>query len=266
MTDDEALESAACFRWPASSPRALGQARLPRAAPLGQRRGAGRRRQACRGPARSRSPTAACCSSNELPEFDRHVLDVLREPLESGRITISRRRAAGRLPGVLPAGRGDEPVPLRLLGHRSHACSCTPALIARYQERISGPLLDRIDLRVRSAVARRAGPARLAGRRAFALVRQRVLLGNERARVRQGCTNANADRCRRRPPVRPAGAVRQLLHSAGSRLGWSARAYHRVLRVARTIADLGGADELSATHVAEAIQYRRSLRDSSTAR
>jgi magnesium chelatase family protein len=65
---------------------------------------------------------------------------------------------------------------------------------------------------------------------------------------------------------RPAGAVRQLLHSAGSRLGWSARAYHRVLRVARTIADLGGADELSATHVAEAIQYRRSLRDSSTAR
>jgi len=90
-----------------------------------------------------------------------------------------------------------------------------------------------------------------------ALVAQRVLLGNERARVRQGCTNAmltgaDVDRL-----CRPAGAVRQLLHSAGSRLGWSARAYHRVLRVARTIADLAGSERVEVSHVAEAVSLRQ---------
>ena len=203
---------------------------------------------------------------DELPEFDRHVLDVLREPLESGRITISRAARQVDFPACFQLVAAMNPCPCGYFGHRSHACSCTPALIARYQERISGPLLDRIDLRVEVPSLGERDLLDSPGGETSALVAQRVLLGNERARVRQGCTNAmltgaDVDRL-----CRPAGAVRQLLHSAGSRLGWSARAYHRVLRVARTIADLGGADELSATHVAEAIQYRRSLRDSSAAR
>jgi magnesium chelatase family protein len=198
---------------------------------------------------------------DELPEFDRHVLEVLREPLESGRITISRALRQVDFPARFQLVAAMNPCPCGHFGHRTQPCTCTPALIARYQSRISGPLLDRIDLRVevpslteRELLDAPAGDS-------SAQVAPRVLQASERARRRQGCVNAmlggtDIDRL-----CTPTGVVRQLLHSASSRLGWSARAYHRVLKVARTIADLDGADELAAGHVAEAIQYRRSLRE-----
>ena len=198
---------------------------------------------------------------DELPEFDRHVLEVLREPLESGRITISRAARQVDFPARFQLVAAMNPCPCGHFGHRTHPCNCSPALIARYRERISGPLLDRIDLRLEvPSLSERELLDAPAGETS-AQVAQRVLQAHERARRRQGCANTalsgvDVDRL-----CRPTGAVRQLLESAGSRLGWSARAYHRVLKVARTIADLDDTDALAAAHVAEAIQYRRPLRE-----
>jgi magnesium chelatase family protein len=198
---------------------------------------------------------------DELPEFDRHVLEVLREPLESGRITISRAARQADFPARFQLIGAMNPCPCGYFGHRMHACSCTPAQIAKYQDRISGPLLDRIDMRVEvSSLGDEELLAMPAGETS-ARIAQRVLAAYNRAIDRQGCTNdalagSDIDRL-----TRTEGAVKQLLHAASHRLGWSARAYHRVLKVARTVADLEGAEELSTAHVAEAIQYRRSLRE-----
>ncbi len=199
---------------------------------------------------------------DELPEFDRHVLEVLREPLESGRITISRAARQVDFPARFQLIAAMNPCPCGYFGHRTHACSCTPALIARYQDRISGPLLDRIDMRVEVPSLTDQELLDLPGGESSALVAQRVLHAHGRARSRQGCTNAMLTGADIDRLCRPEGAVRQLLHAASSRLGWSARAYHRVLKVARTIADLEDVDALATGHVAEAIQYRRSLRES----
>jgi magnesium chelatase family protein len=198
---------------------------------------------------------------DELPEFDRHVLEALREPLESGRVTISRAAHQVDFPARFQLIAAMNPCPCGYFGHRTHVCSCTPTLIARYQDRISGPLLDRIDMRVEVPTLTDRDLLDLPAGESSALVAQRVSRAHGRAVDRQGCANsalagADIDRL-----CRPEGAVRQLLQTASHRLGWSARTYHRVLKVARTIADLDGADQLASAHVAEAIQYRRSLRE-----
>jgi magnesium chelatase family protein len=198
---------------------------------------------------------------DELPEFDRHVLEALREPLESGRVTISRAAHQVDFPARFQLIAAMNPCPCGYFGHRTHVCSCTPTLIARYQDRISGPLLDRIDMRVEVPTLADQDLLDLPAGESSALVAQRVSRAHGRAVDRQGCANsalagADIDRL-----CRPEGAVRQLLQTASHRLGWSARTYHRVLKVARTIADLDGADQLASAHVAEAIQYRRSLRE-----
>jgi magnesium chelatase family protein len=198
---------------------------------------------------------------DELPEFDRRVLEVLREPLECGRITISRAARQVDFPARFQLVAAMNPCPCGHLGHPVHACRCTPAQIARYRERISGPLLDRIDLRVEVPALADRELLDAPGGEPSAQVASRVRRARDRAHRRQGCANAalagaDVDRL-----GQAGGAVRQLLQSAALRLGWSARAFHRVLKVARTIADLDDADPPAVAHVAEAIQYRRSLDD-----
>ena len=198
---------------------------------------------------------------DELPEFDRHVLEVLREPLESGRITISRAARQVDFPARFQLIAAMNPCPCGYHGHKQKPCSCTPAQIAKYQDRISGPLLDRIDMRVEVSSLTEEELVELPNSEPTSLISERVLRAFNRAIERQGCANdalSGSDVERR---CRPQGPVKQLLHAASARLGWSARAYHRVLKVARTIADLADVEDLATTHVAEAIQYRRALRE-----
>jgi len=198
---------------------------------------------------------------DELPEFDRRVLEVLREPLESGRIAISRAARQVDFPSRFQLVAAMNPCPCGHFGHPVRACTCTPALIARYQDRISGPLLDRIDMRVEVPSLCESELLDLPGGESSAQVAQRVRRAHRRAVDRQGCAHSGLSGADVNRLCRIEGAVRQLLQSASQRLGWSARAYHRVLKVARTIADLKDADQLGPAHVAEAIQYRRSLRE-----
>jgi magnesium chelatase family protein len=166
---------------------------------------------------------------DELPEFDRHVLEVLREPLESGRISISRAARKVDFSARFQLVAAMNPCPCGYLGHAVRACTCTPTAITRYQEKISGPLLDRIDLRVEVPALAEAELLSLPDGEASAAVAGRVHLARSRALARQQCSNAMLDGAAIDRLCRPAGAVKQLLQAAGSRLGWSARAYHRVL-------------------------------------
>jgi magnesium chelatase family protein len=194
---------------------------------------------------------------DELPEFDRDVLEVLREPLESGRITISRAARQADFPARFQLIAAMNPCPCGYLGHYSGKCRCTPDQVARYRRKISGPLLDRIDLQLEvPAVAAEEMAARPAGE-ASATVRARVMQARERQLARQGMPNARLDTRGLEQIARPDAAGEQILKQAVARLALSARAYHRVLKVARTIADLAGADAIAAAHVAEAVQYRR---------
>jgi magnesium chelatase family protein len=193
---------------------------------------------------------------DELPEFSRHVLEVLREPMESGRIAISRAARQADFPARFQLVAAMNPCPCGYLGHYSGKCKCSEESVARYRTRISGPLLDRIDLHVdvpalepSELEARRAGEA-------SAPVRERACMARERQFRRQGAPNARLSggdlyaRC-----AIDAGA-RKLLREAAEKLALSARARDRMLKVARTIADLGASPEVTAAHLAEALRYR----------
>jgi magnesium chelatase family protein len=196
---------------------------------------------------------------DELPEFDRKVLEVLREPLESGTITISRAARQADFPAAFQLIAAMNPCPCGWLGHPSGKCRCTPDAVQRYQDRLSGPLLDRIDIQIPVAAMAPDGMAGMADGEASSEVAARVARAHALQLARQGKPNRalgtrDIDRhCRLDP------AAARLLGEAMGRLHWSARAYHRVLRVARSIADLADADRVHAEHVAEAIQYRRGL-------
>jgi magnesium chelatase family protein len=194
---------------------------------------------------------------DELPEFDRDVLEVLREPLESGRITISRAARQASFPARFQLVAAMNPCPCGYLGHFSGKCHCTPDQVARYRRKISGPLLDRIDLHIEVPAL---PPEELAARApdaASADLRARVRAARERQLERQGVPNSRLDAKGTEAHAGAQGVALDLLKQAISRLNLSARAYHRILRVARTIADLAGAPEIAAAHVAEAVQYRR---------
>ena len=194
---------------------------------------------------------------DELPEFDRHVLEVLREPLESGRITISRaaRRADFRAQFQLVAAMN--PCPCGYLGHYNGKCRCTPDKISRYRSKISGPLLDRIDIQIEvPAVPQEALLKQGEGDSSF-IIQQRVEAARQRALGRQGKPNAQLSVSEIDALCAPDEKGATLLQQAITRLNLSARAYHRVLKVARTIADLADSDQLLAGHIAEAVQYRR---------
>ncbi|MEJ2646520.1 MAG: YifB family Mg chelatase-like AAA ATPase [Gammaproteobacteria bacterium] len=191
---------------------------------------------------------------DELPEFDRRVLEVLREPMESGRIVISRAARQAEFPARFQLVAAMNPCPCGYHGDADGRCRCTPEQIRRYRTRISGPLLDRIDLQIevpRPTWEQLQGPPG----EPSAAVRDRVEAARGRQRSR-GTVNAElqgellTSHCRLSPPDR------RLLQQALERLGLSARAYHRILRVARTVADLDHAEHIATVHLTEAIQYR----------
>ena len=196
---------------------------------------------------------------DELPEFSRTALEALREPLENGRILISRAARHAEFPARFQLVAAMNPCPCGHLGSPLQACRCTPDAVARYQGRISGPLLDRIDLRVEVPAVSPQTLAAAADGEASITIAARVRVARERAASRQGAPNgllagaALDEHC----ALAPAAAA--FLASAASRLGWSGRSFHRVLRVARSIADLNDSNAITVAHLGEAIQYRRTL-------
>jgi magnesium chelatase family protein len=197
---------------------------------------------------------------DELAEFDRHVLEVLREPLETGRVVISRAARQAEFPAAFQLVAAMNPCPCGYAGDPSGRCSCTPDAVRRYRARISAPLLDRIDLQVdvpRVPLAELGAQAN-AGE-SSAVVRGRVVAARERALQRAGKPNVALNNREVQRDCALADADRDLLERSLDRLGLSARAYHRILRVARTIADLAGAARIGTPHLTEAIQYRRVL-------
>ena len=261
MGDDEALEAAAIASV-AGLPSALDAARF--------------RRRVTRAPHHSASGAALVGGGglprpgeislahhgvlflDELPEFDRHVLEVLREPLESGRILISRAARQAEFPARFQLVAAMNPCPCGYEGDPSGRCRCTPDIVERYRSRLSGPLLDRIDLHVdvprvpQSELRRDAAPGEPS-----AAVRERATRARSRMLERAGKPNAQLGNRELERDCRLASRDLALLEQACERLGLSARAYHRVLRAARTIADLDAAQRIETPHLTEAIGYRR---------
>jgi magnesium chelatase family protein len=194
---------------------------------------------------------------DELPEFDRRVLEVLREPLESGRITISRAARQVDFPAQFQLVAAMNPCPCGFFGHYSGRCRCTPDQVARYRSRISGPLLDRIDLQIEVPAVPQDQLAQRASGESSAALRARVEDARARQVERQRKPNAKLGTREIDKWCAADAAGQALLKQALTQLGLSARAYHRILKVARTIADLAGAANIAASHIAEAVQYRR---------
>ena len=196
---------------------------------------------------------------DELPEFDRRVLEALREPLESGHITISRAARRAEFPARFQLVAAMNPCPCGFHGHPDGRCRCTPEQIARYRGKLSGPLLDRIDLLLEVPMLPVADLQTAPSGEASAPVRERVARCRAIQLARQGKPNASLSGAEIVAWCQPDAAGSKLLQSAIERLGLSARGYHRILKVARTIADMGEAPAVGAAHVAEAIQSRRGL-------
>lgn len=198
---------------------------------------------------------------DELPEFHRSTLEVMRQPLEDGRVTISRAAGSMTFPAEFMLVSAMNPCPCGYFGDPKRECRCSPVQVQRYRDRISGPLLDRIDMRVEvSSIPEEVLTAAPDGE-PTRFVAERVRRAYDRAIARQGHINDHLQGADIDAVCELDGPVQKLLHAASVRLGWSARAFHRVLKVARTIADLAGAERLETPHVAEAIQYRRALRE-----
>jgi magnesium chelatase family protein len=187
------------------------------------------------------------------------VLEVLREPLENGRITISRAARQVDFPARFQLIAAMNPCPCGYLGDTGGRCRCTPDQVARYRGRLSGPLLDRIDLHIfvpRLEVAALSVAATSDGDTS-AVVRTRVVAARALQQARGGKPNAQLGPKELERDGALDDACRQLLATAATRLALSARAYHRILKVARTIADLAGAEAIATAHIAEALRYRQ---------
>jgi magnesium chelatase family protein len=194
---------------------------------------------------------------DELPEFRRDVLEALREPLEIGSVSVARAAYRGHFPARFQLVAAMNPCPCGYAGDPNGRCRCTPPQVRRYLGKLSGPLLDRIDMHVEvprlpyemlsATVPPPEGSAAVASRVALARTRQE----------RRGALNARLDAVALQRACALGIREHGLLESASRRLGLSARACHRVLRVARTIADLGGLERVEVAQLAEAIGYRR---------
>ncbi len=194
---------------------------------------------------------------DELPEFDRRVLEVLREPLENGHISISRAARQADFPARFQLVAAMNPCPCGYLGDSVRACDCTQDQVRRYRGRISGPLLDRIDMHVEAPRLPPGRMAQIVTGEASEPVRQRVVRARQIQWNRAGVANAHLPAALMDTHCLPDATGIRLVQEAIERLGLSARAYHRILRLARTIADLAGESRIQSAHLAEAIGYRR---------
>jgi len=195
-------------------------------------------------------------SNSKMPEFDRKVLEVLREPLESGHIVISRARDRVSFPARFQLVAAMNPCPCGYMGEPNGRCRCTPEQVQRYRNKLSGPLLDRIDLHLTVARETTAlNPTQQVGDNT-AEASARVAQARDRQRQRQGCANAFLDLPGLRKHCKLTKTDEGWLETACERLTLSLRAAHRLLKVARTLADLEHADNITRPHLAEALQYR----------
>jgi magnesium chelatase family protein len=199
---------------------------------------------------------------DELPEFPRAALEALREPLENGHITISRAARQSAFPARFQLVAAMNPCPCGYLGAfaaTGRACRCTPDVIARYQTRLSGPLLDRIDMQVEVHAVKPEHLMAQADGEDSPTVAARVAIARGRQLERQAMPNAAIEAGRIDELCAMDAAAARFAQSAAQRLNWSGRSLHRALKVARTIADLAGAETIATAHVAEALQLWRSL-------
>jgi magnesium chelatase family protein len=197
---------------------------------------------------------------DELPEFPRAALEALREPLESGHITISRAARRADFPAQFQLIAAMNPCPCGYLGSSQKTCRCSSDQVARYQGKISGPLLDRLDLHLEVHSLPTPDLLNLPAGEASSAIAQRVAAAQNRALARQGCLNAQLGAQALQEQAKLDTPAQRFLTSTAEHLGWSARATHRVLKLARSIADLASEAAISSAHVAEAVQYRRALR------
>jgi magnesium chelatase family protein len=200
---------------------------------------------------------------DELPEFPRSALEALREPLETGTITISRAARSSDFPARFQLIGAMNPCPCGYLGSSQKACRCTPDQVARYQGKLSGPLVDRIDLHVEVPAVVTSELMQAPPGESSASIQARCVAARAQAIARQGKPNQALQGQEIDQFILLDEAAAKFLNVAATRLGWSARSTHRALKVARTIADLAGARSTQVTHVAEAMQYRRSLKGAS---
>jgi len=198
---------------------------------------------------------------DELPEFKRSALEVMRQPIEDGKVTVSRAAGSVTFPSEFMLVAAMNPCPCGYFGDLKRECRCGPAQVQRYRQRISGPLLDRIDLHIEVPAVEYRDVASERAEETSAMIRERVIRARQRQQERfrgDGKVNCNARMATRhlKPHCKLSQDSQELIRVAMSELNLSARAYDRILKVSRTIADLDGKTEISPEHVSEAIQYR----------
>jgi magnesium chelatase family protein len=198
---------------------------------------------------------------DELPEFSRRTLETLRQPLESGQVTISRASGSMDFPCSFMFIAAMNPCPCGYLGDSRHRCRCSPADVARYRKKISGPLLDRFDMVIEVPPVDPASLLSKPDGESSAAIRARVVAARARQMQRYAETgavcNARLSSKKLRQVCPLSDAQQQMLLDAVTQLGLSARAFDRILRVARTIADLAGCEQPTDAHLYEAIQFRQ---------
>ena len=198
---------------------------------------------------------------DEFPEFDRRVIESLREPMECGEIHIARAMRHATFPARFQLVAAMNPCPCGWQGHPNGRCRCTPDQVRRYRSRISGPILDRMDLLIEVPALAADTLAQTGAGESSSSVRARVAVALQKQAARQNRPNAHLDAVGVERHANVSAPARDLLKQAAEKLALSARSWHRVLKVARTIADLSDCANIEKAHVAEALQYRRPFTD-----